>query len=326
MKQVFLRGIGICLLAATLLLCSCSPAVAEGDGQAVSELETENMNILVTGRDRQSGLADVWMLVSVNEATGQVCVLQLPRDTYAAYTDGNYRKLNGAIYSLKGMEQVKAFLGNAFGISVDRYIDLSPDAFVKAVDALGGVEVELDRTMYYNDPDQDLYIYLPRGKTLLDGEKAEQFVRYRSGYVTGDLGRMDAQKVFLGALFRTVKENMSPLTLAKLALALLPEVQTDLTLSDIWMLSELVCGADGENILLVTAPGEEATAVRSGASYYVLSAPSMGELLCTYFSAEAEGFDREHVFLNEDYAEFRRIYEQAAPYEIVTANGVGKTP
>ncbi len=326
MKKSVIRGIGICLLAATLLLCSCSPTVAEKDGQAVNGVQTENFNILVTGRDRQSGLADVWMLVSVNEEAETVCVLQLPRDTYAAYTDGNYRKLNGAVYSLGSFDQVKAFLGNALGISVDRYIDLSPDAFVKGVDALGGVEVELDRTMYYNDPDQDLYIYLPRGKTLLDGEKAEQFVRYRSGYVTGDLGRMDAQKVFLGALLRTVKENMSPLTLAKLALALLPEVKTDLTLADIWKLSELACGADGEKILLVTAPGEEATAEKSGASYYVLSAPSMEEVLCTYFGAEAGGFDQEHVFLNGDYSEFRRIYGQSVPYEAVTANEVGKTP
>ena len=61
---------------------------------------------------------------------------------------------------------------------------------------------------------------------------------------------------------------------------------------------------------MVTAPGEEATARKSGASYYVLSAPAMDRLLAEHFGGVAGGFDPKGVFLNEGYEEFIRIYRQ----------------
>ena len=84
------------------------------------------------------------------------------------------------------------------------------------LDILGGVELYVPQRMYYSDPEQGLYIDLQEGWQTLDGKNAENFVRFRSGYVQQDLGRINAQKIFLTALFEKVKASISISNTAKL--------------------------------------------------------------------------------------------------------------
>ena len=277
------------------------------------------LRFLVAGEDQGGALCDVLILFSLNRETGEAWGLQLPRDTYAKYSQGSYRKLNGAASALGGMEALCRFLEDCLSLSLDGYVRLSPDALRRGVDALGGVEICLAREMDYEDPVQGLSIHLPAGNQTLDGAMAEQFVRYRSGYLRGDLDRMDAQKQFLAALYGTVREKLNPLSAMRLGMSLLGSVQTDLTLPDLTCLASFLFRTDACRIFLVTAPGEEATAKKSGASYYVLSAPAMDRLLAEHFGGVEGGFDPKGVFLNERYEEFIQIYRQnteSAPYAL----------
>lgn len=309
------------LIISTLMLTSCATSSAPVASDAVKK---ENINILVAGSDRTSGLYDVLMLVSVDRENSQIWTMQIPRDTYAAYTDSSYRKLNGAISSLGGMEQFCKFMSSALGVRIDRYVSLTPDAFVKSVDALGGVEIELPRAMKYSDPAQGLYIDLPAGKQTLDGKTAEQFVRYRSGYVTGDIGRLDAQKLFLSALFCKARQVDSVWTLVRLGVSLLPEMNTDMTSADVLSLAKLLREIESDNVFFVTAPGAEAKEPTSGASYYVLSASATAELIEGHFGSVGE-FDKSKVFLKEEYARFRNIYNGYSNYTVHSASENGKT-
>jgi len=299
-------------------------SVSVGNAEEESASKKGTFRILVGGTDRTSGLCDVLMLLSLNRDTGEAWVIQLPRDTYAAYTDGSYRKLNGAPSALGGMAEMRVFLSEALGISIDRYIRLSPDALVEAVDALGGIEIELKAPMDYNDPAQGLSIHLPAGRQTLDGRAAEQFVRYRSGYVRGDLGRMDAQKLFLTSLMRQVRETDSPMTLGRLALSLLDDVETDLGAVEILPLIRDAMSVEADKIFCVTAPGADAVAEKSGASYYVLSHRGMSELLCNCLGAEVGTFDPKGVFLHPEYKRFRAIYEGYTPYFIYSASEIAE--
>ena len=306
-------------VALTVVLSRVSAKRSEASEEdAFLSREKGYFRILVAGTDRVSGLSDVLMLLSLNLDTDEAYILQLPRDTYAIYHEGSYRKLNAAPNFLGGMEQTAQFIGQALGLSIDRYVRLSPDAFCEAVDAVGGVEIELERAMHYDDPAQGLSIHLPKGKQTLDGKAAEQFVRYRSGYAEGDLGRIDAQKVILAALFRQVRESSSPLALAKLGMAVLDDVETNLTISDATMLATAALSLEAERVFFVTAPGEAATA-KSGASYYAISREGMAELLAEHFGGEAELFDPNRVFLNPNNEAFGAIYEGYSPYRIVSA-------
>jgi len=269
--------------------------------------------ILVAGSDATSGLCDVLMLVSIDRTTHEVFVLQIPRDTYAKYTDKSYRKMNGAYAELGGMSGVADFLSSALGVPIDRTLHLSPSAFRTIVDAMGGVEIDLPRDLHYEDPAQGLSIHLKAGKQTLNGAEAEQFVRYRAGYAQGDLDRLDAQKIFLSALFQKLS-SLGSIEAARLAMKMRGEVDGNFDAADILSLSGELLKISPEKVFFVTAPGQAVTATQSGASYYALSAPAMAELLTKYFGAPEGSFDPEHVFLNEKYESFAKIYREKREY------------
>ena len=134
--------------------------------------------ILVLGKDKASGLFDVMMLVSFDESDKAACVMQIPRDTYAEYTEKSYKKINAAPKML-GEEGFCKFLSESLNVQIKGYISFDLEAFSKAVDLIGGVEMTLPRALDYNDPEQGLYIHLSKGRQVLDGEKAQMLIRFR---------------------------------------------------------------------------------------------------------------------------------------------------
>ena len=92
-------------------------------------------------------------------------------------------------------------------------MEVDYEGFEKVIDALGGVEIEVEKPLKYVDRAQDLYIDIPAGKQLLDGEKALQYVRFRYDPL-GDIGRIKRQQEFLQALLSKVDND--PLLLARL--------------------------------------------------------------------------------------------------------------
>ena len=324
----------IAAVAAVAIAFGAVVALRYGDGHAAgSVMETASSgrqserasNILFLGTDREAGLCDVMMLVNVNYTDGSVTVAQIPRDTYAAYTDKSYKKLNGAYNSLGGAEQTARFLEGAMGIRIDHYICIGLDTLVAVVDAVGGVDVELPCDMLYKDPEQGLYIDLKKGRQHLDGALAEKFIRFRAAYAQGDLGRIDAQKMFMAALFSKLAEDLSPALTLKLCKAA-ENVETDLGVADMLSIGVQALDMDKQRIRLLTLPGEELVATESGASYYVLSRAANEEIMERYFGRSAD-FDREEVFLNNDYKSFGDAYRKYTEYdaqslEDITENGI----
>ena len=177
-------------------------------------------NFLVLGVDRAANLSDVIMVISYDIAKQDIHVLSLPRDTYIN-VGSSYHKLNAyfsASYNRSAsrgteryrdaIESMASFIENSLCIRLDRYICMDTAGFREIIDAIGGVDMDVPFDMDYEDPEQNLYIHLKAGYQHLDGEKAEQFVRYRSGYLEGDIGRISAQRLFLTALVRQVKTSL----------------------------------------------------------------------------------------------------------------------
>ncbi len=310
------------LLLLSVLLSSCGEKTEPTETEAYKK-EAEHQNILIGGTDRATGLTDLLLLLSVNEQEGKINIMQIPRDTYANYTQSSYKKLNGAYGALGGGGALCDFLSCTLGISIDEYAVISPDTFCAAVDAIGGVEITVDRDMYYKDPYQNLTISLKKGKQTLSGKQAEGYVRYRSGYEDGDLGRLDAQKQFLAALYKKVSEDMGGAKLLRLTTALSEGTDTSLAPLEMVELYSKITKIRSSDIIALTAPGEGAIAKKSGASYYVLSAPSMDEVLSRYFGAKAGSFDREELFLNCNYDSFKRIYREKSTYKPQTLSDLG---
>ena len=279
------------------------------DADAVSTGGERITRFLVLGKDRTSKLTDSIFVVTLNETAKQATILQIPRDTYANYTDRDYKKLNGAL-SVLGETGVKQLLSRALGVRLDYFVILDLSCVQQIVNDIGGVDVVIPRDMTYSDPAQGLEIDLRAGMTHLDGKGAEQFIRYRSGYVNADLGRLDAQKLFLGA-FATKCKSLSSSQLFQIMCHTLTRVQTDIGLPDAIRVLSVLRECDTEHIPMATLAGE-AVQGSSGAWYYAVQRAGACGMVNQYLlpaqELTASEFDPDALFDRSDNREFHKIY------------------
>ena len=276
----------------------------------------ESYNLLCVGRDPTSGLCDTVVLLRI-DPDGGLCAMQLPRDTYVR-VNGEGRKLNSAfsLLGVSGPGSARELLSASLCVRIDYVVEISTAAFRAAVDALGGVVVDVPRDMDYEDPYQDLYIHIKAGRQLLDGEHAEQFVRYRKGYSDGDLGRLDAQKIFLKALASTVRENLTIEAAASIINEVLPLVKTDMNAADALFFAKRILTGGSKQTTLLTAPGRALNSSKYGLSFYVLGRSAALEAVNEYFNVYPSdipdaSFDRDEIFVEKGDDEFERIYRYA---------------
>ncbi len=286
-----------------------------------SKNEDSIYNVLFLGRDNAAGLCDVIILGTVNTDNGNISFMQIPRDTYFNYTEESYKKLNGAYNSLGSASAVANNLGKALGIDIDFYLCLGLDAIENMVDAVGGVEINVPFDMSYSDPAQNLQISLKAGNQTLGGKQAVEFIRYRFGYVTGDLGRMDAQKLFLNAFAKKVVEMANPFALYNVFKLICDNGETNVTGNDFISIGLKCMKAKTGKVSYMTAPGEAIQSENSGAWYYILSAPSMNELLSSSFDSK-ESFDKEYKFVDKGNKSFCDIYNKNCEIKIYTADDI----
>jgi len=185
----------------------------------------EAINGLVIGFDHSGGLTDVMMVGHIDPVSNQIKVISIPRDLEIYFTDPAFKaiktnnpknrilhcKLNN-IYSLIGwdeaaLQDVKSIIEVITGLEIDYMMTIDISGFDKMVDAVGGVDFYVPQNMHYSDPVQDLYINLKEGQQILDGDKAEQLIRYRKGYRMGDLQRIKVQQDFMVALVDQVAKT-----------------------------------------------------------------------------------------------------------------------
>ncbi len=308
--------------------------------------DTDSVNFLVMGRDAAAWNTDVIMIVNFNMRDYTVSVMQLPRDTYIEI-DNVRGRINTAMASMRtaarkadpsldseallkaGMQGAVELLEKSLCIQIDGYVHVNLDGFKNIINALGGVWVDVPCNMDYEDPYQNLYIHLKKGPQLLDGAKAEMFVRFRDGYLQADIGRMDAQKIFLSALLRQVKSNLTISTVPKIAEQMLRYVTTDIPLADIVVYAKELLGVDLENMTMMTLHGSSHQTA-SGAWYYVMNRASTLEMINDYFNVydlaiTDEIFDPTCAFTDEEYAPFYRIYTAAPDDPIIQVHPDAQT-
>ena len=314
-----------------------------GETQVVQSQQVDGTyNFLILGHDRAALLTDVIMLVNFNMTESRVTITQFPRDTYVS---GNIatNKMN-ALFStyyneelaygsseedarLTATQRFADTLESVCGISIYKCAIMDLDGFTQIVDALGGVELYVPSDMYYVDAAQDLYIDLHEGYQTLNGDQAEQFVRYRYGYLQADIGRENAQKIFMSALIKKVKESISitnTVKLTSIANALVENTTTDLTVPDIVFFGKEAIGkVDMSNVRMFTAPGN-AVSNEYGWSYYVLQKDAIMDIVAENYNTRdissdilKLNFDKDYFFTDLDSALFTDWYNRTgAPPQI----------
>lgn len=177
--------------------------------------ETEPFNTLVMVADRWSGCTDVMILVNYDPASGKINMLSLPRDTKVSI-NGRYAKINSA-YSAgheDGGNLACQTVSDLLNVKIKYYVHMNIETVKEIIDTLGGVKdyyVPVD--MNYDDPTQNLHIHLKKGTQDLNGDKAEQLLRFRHPngrytkemlkyYDGSDIKRVAVQQNFVKELVR----------------------------------------------------------------------------------------------------------------------------
>lgn len=307
---------------------------AEEAGAELAQKVTANqMTFLLTGIDDALGGSDVIMLASLDLLAGSVRVVQIPRDTYVNRPGSKNHKINviyaAAVAEAKkngqseeeaahtGNRALRAFLETNMGVKIDHYVSVSTEGLRAIVDAVGGVTVNVPRDIDYDDESQNLHIHLKAGEQVLDGAKVEQFVRFRSGYLTADYGRMDAQKIFLSAFFRKIKTDFTLPTILNLATSCLSHTRSDLSAADMIPLIRGALQVKEENVKMITLKGQSAKD-ENGVLCEVLSKSYAIDLLTHYLLPRGGKstdlrFDPQGVFTSP--GEIDRIYLSDSPFD-----------
>lgn len=170
-------------------------------------------------------LTDTIMVASYNPNTQKATLLSIPRDTYTGKNTAKataYEKIN-ALYGRKHRaDETLEAVNELTGLNLKYYIVVKTEALIKLVDAIGGITFNVPIDMDYDDESQDLHIHLKAGEQKLDGDKAEQVVRFRHNndmtsfpteYGDNDIGRMRTQRDFI---MQVIKQTAKPENIFKL--------------------------------------------------------------------------------------------------------------
>ncbi|MEW6624932.1 MAG: LCP family protein [Bacillota bacterium] len=225
-----------------------------GEPQDIGEeqVEIDPMNILILGLDARTGTrgrTDSIMLLSIRPDREEIFLLSIPRDTRVKIK-GGYDKVNAA-YAYGGAElarkTIEDFLG---GIEIDHHVVLNFDAFVKLIDLVGGVEVDVPVRMDVPDENIDLY----PGLQTLDGEKALAYSRFR-GTSEGDIGRAKRQQEIVTLLADKLFKVQNIVKLPQIIQTMSEYVEHDFSVKEMMKLASEANQARKKPIVSAVLPG-----------------------------------------------------------------------
>ena len=212
-----------------------------------------------------SALTDTIIVASYNPNTQKASLLSIPRDTYIGKNKNKATpsdKIN-CLYSISVDKTLQA-VNDLTGLDIKYYVVVKNEALIKLVDAIGGVDFNVPINMYYTDPTQDLVIDLKAGMQKINGEKAEQLLRFRKNndgtsypeeYGDNDTGRMRTQQDFIMAV---MEQTLKPENIFKLGEILdiaSKYIETNIDISYVKDYIPYAVEFSTENLVTATVPG-----------------------------------------------------------------------
>jgi len=257
-KDQIILGAIVLLVAASIFFTVTSPvARLIRCGQPINGL------LLGTDWVDYARHSDTLVFMNYNPASRFLNIISIPRDTHYS-PEGlhlgrinevyayNYRAKKDDHYACK---QVIIAVEELFGsrVSIPYYLQINYLGFKKFIDLIGGVDVEIEEGMNYDDNAQNLHIHFEPGKYHLDGKGALEFVRYRGK--AGDLGRVFRQQRFLKSVLSKFHNPMLIMRMPQMVHIILSEVKTNLTVWDMLACMIELKDLRTNNVRLAQLPG-----------------------------------------------------------------------
>ena len=285
------------------------------------EFQGKEFNILVTGVDRSStgdlsagaandsnvndGMTDMILYVHFNNETGEMKMLQIPRDTMVT-TDtsvsGNFR-INGVAKtqgsdSNNNMAALCELVADQYKLPIDGFITIRLEMLTELVDLFGGVEINVPVDVDYAALGLgDSVIHA--GYQTLNGASMEFLLRARKIYPDGDIGRLNMQRQFYAALFRKLKSIGNIWDVAKLTPAVLNYMETSLSASKLVSFAVSMLKIDSSKIMICQMPVKMAGKY-NGESVVYPARQEDADILNQYFRENTGFVDASELQLCDD--------------------------
>jgi LCP family protein required for cell wall assembly len=221
--------------------------------------------------------SDTILLVRPMPGEQTLNVVSLPRDSKVYTNEALTRidKLNAA-FSLGGGERTRDVINLSLGLNVEKYIAVDYKAIRAMVDALGGVNVFVEKRMSYHDNAGRLHIELTPGWNHMEGRTAEGYLRFRHD-AYGDIGRVRRQQAFLAALRNRLNSTDVVMRLPELIQIMNTYVRTNLNTGELLQLASYMKKIPPKDMRFATLPGHTSDSER--ASYWIIDKEEATQLL-----------------------------------------------
>ena len=288
-KRLLIRSLGILLLVAMAFfffwvfgLGTLVPNEDVSPGRIVSE---NGLNILIVGNDENQALglpgrADTIIVAHIDLDTPSIFFLSIPRDTLVDIQGYAQDKLNHA-FTYGGVDLLRSTTEELLNVPIHYYAVTDFDGFESIVDVLGGVDIEVDKRMYYQT--YDGLIDIEAGLQHLNGEQALQYVRFRQDEL-GDITRVSRQQNFLKALIEECTSRGMIRKLPQLLVEVAKMVDTDMPYRYMIRLGLALRSVDSDSVSSATLPGDFATI--NGISYWEGDSAAIQKLIEENFGDE----------------------------------------
>lgn len=253
------------------------PVPAATAGNELNPIKDE-LVFLLLGIDEKVGdepqRTDTMMLFDIDFSTGKIQAVSIPRDTYC-YIDGDKDKINHA-YAYGEIELTIKTVRDLLGIDLDYYMIVDYNTVKAVIDAGGGVKYDVPE-----DTVPQSWETFTTGEHVLDGEEALSFLRHRSSYFNGDIGRVKKQENFLKSAAYQILNPKNLLRYPAIFNAVKENMQTNIPVAPFtWRFFE-ISKLDYSNIEWNVLPGDGVYI--DDISYYALNADDTTELINRIF-------------------------------------------
>ena len=250
--------------------------------ETLKELDEFRCLILGISTDEEGALlTDTIMVASYNPNTQKATLLSIPRDTYTGKNPSKataYQKINSIYSRNKDPNEVLDAVNDITNLGLQYYAIVKTEGFIKLVDAIGGVTFNVPIDMDYDDTSQDLHIHLKAGEQVLDGDKAEQLVRFRHNndgtsypeeYGDNDLGRMRTQREFIMTVIKQTARVENIFKIGEILDVAEENVITNIDFNAIKDYIPYAVEFNTENLLTATLPGVSTNKNDAGTWVYI---------------------------------------------------------
>ncbi|WP_281890148.1 LCP family protein [Paenibacillus sp. YYML68] len=222
----------------------------------------ERVNILLLGGDsrgltkNEAPRSDSMMVVSVDPVTKKAVLFSILRDTYVKVPGHGGERINTAL-AIGGPNLAMKSAGELLGIPIQYYVYTDFEGFMALVDAMGGIELEVEKDMKYRDSVEPEYdIDLKKGVQHLNGKTALQYVRFRHDALS-DFSRTERQRKFMAAVAQEMKSTGSLIRLPIILRSIDPYIETNLNTTDMLKLGALALEVKTEGMPSKQVPPAE---------------------------------------------------------------------